>query len=254
MHDNVNELEHDVENARTTLLASLSRLRASGTYAEFTSAVKEEALDAKDMLVEKTKVAAVSTLEDIVETVKAKAAANPIAAIAIGAGIAWRLFRRPPIATALVGAGLLSLLRTAPAKTNGQTQDYLSHAKNRLSEQAGEFAGNLREEAAAVMETVKDKAVVMTEAATERLGSLGDQVRTTARHAASNGAATAVSMAENALEASQNLRAHDLPIDEALIQPEVRDRLLLGLAGAAVVTALGIASQRQQSEPAEAIS
>ncbi len=253
MHDNVNELEHEVENARTRLSASLSRLRAPGTYAEFTSAVKKEALDAKEMLVEKTKAGAISTLEDIVETAKAKAAANPIAAIAIGAGIAWRLFRHPPIATALVGAGLLSLLRTAPAKTNGQTQDYLSHAKDRLAEQAGEFAGNLREEASAVMETVKHKAVVMTEAATERLGSLGDQVRTTARHAASNGASPAVSRAGDALEASQNSRAHDLPIDEAPIEPGARDKLLLGLAGAAVVTALGIAYQRHQSEPADAI-
>jgi len=267
MSDNVNQLEHDVESARAKLTDSLSRLRAPSTYAEFTAELKEEALDAKDMLVEKAKAGAMSTLEDVVETVKAKAAANPIAALAIGAGIAWRLFQRPPIATALVGAGLLSLLRTAPAKTNGQTGDYLSHAKGRLAEQASEFAGNLKEEAVTVIEAVKDKAVVMTGAATERLGSVGDQVRSTVQHAASNGGAHAASIAGNALESFQDVReaAGDLssrssatlgavakPIEEALVDQEARDKVLLGFAGAAVVTALGIAYQRRRSEQVDA--
>jgi len=49
----------------------------------------------------------------MVEDMKAKASENPAATLAISAGLAWRLLRHPPIATALIGAGLFSLLRAA---------------------------------------------------------------------------------------------------------------------------------------------
>jgi hypothetical protein len=39
------------------------------------------------------------------DDVKARAAANPAAVIAIGAGLAWRLLQRSPIASALIGVG-----------------------------------------------------------------------------------------------------------------------------------------------------
>jgi hypothetical protein len=41
----------------------------------------------------------------------------------------------------LVGAGLISLFRTPPARPNGQAPpDYLAHAKTRLREQASAAA------------------------------------------------------------------------------------------------------------------
>jgi hypothetical protein len=50
--------------------------------------------------------------------VKARAAANPLAVAALAAGVAWRLFHRPPVATLLVGLGLVGLLRTSPSQAD----------------------------------------------------------------------------------------------------------------------------------------
>ena len=120
MGETLPELERDVEAARAKLARDLSTLRSPATSSEFIAAVKEEALDAKNMLIDKAKSGLQSTVRGFVEDLKARAAANPAAALAIGAGIAWRLFQKPPIATALVGAGLVSLFRTSPARLNGR--------------------------------------------------------------------------------------------------------------------------------------
>ena len=145
----LNQLEREVEASRTKLASDLSTLRSPATAAEFTETLKQEALDAKDALLDKAKASAQSSIESLIEDVKARAAANPAAALAIGAGIAWRLIRHPPIATALVGAGLISLFRTPPARPNGQAPaDYLAHAKTRLREQASAAADVAQEKAA----------------------------------------------------------------------------------------------------------
>jgi hypothetical protein len=102
----LHQLERDVEAARAKLAGQLSSLRSPAAYSEFSSELKYEALEMKDALVDKAKSSVQSTIDTFVEDLKARAAANPVAALAIGAGIAWRLIQRPPIATALIGAGL----------------------------------------------------------------------------------------------------------------------------------------------------
>jgi hypothetical protein len=52
------------------------------------------------LIVDQAKSTTQSTLQGMVDDLKSKAAANPAATLAIGAGIAWRVFRHPPIATA----------------------------------------------------------------------------------------------------------------------------------------------------------
>src|SRR4051812_2759665 len=127
------ELESDVEVARSKLARDLSTLRAPDTYSQFTSTLKQEAFAAKDAFIDKAKTSVQSTVESLVEDLKAKAAANPTAALAIGAGIAWRLIQRPPIATALIGAGLFSLMRTNASGVNGRSNnDYFTEATGRL--------------------------------------------------------------------------------------------------------------------------
>ena len=112
---NLHQLEREVEGARAKLAADLAVLRSPDTFSEFTEGLKSETLGAKDALVERAKSSVQSTIEGFVEDLKGRAAANPSAAVAIGAGIAWRLFRHPPIATALIGAGLVSLFRDSDA-------------------------------------------------------------------------------------------------------------------------------------------
>ena len=267
----LNQLEREVEVSRTKLASDLSTLRSPATAAEFTENLKQEAIDAKDALLDKAKARAQSSIESLIEDVKARAAANPAAALAIGAGIAWRMIRHPPIATALVGAGLISLFRTPPAHTNGQAPaDYLSHAKTRLMEQASVAADVAQDKAAALTETVAEKVTETAGTIKERVQDLTAQARLAAsnvaldtrqhatamwnettdtlkqaRKSTRSAASTAVSRAGSAVQQWQ-------PIQAAVSNAEVRDKFLLGAAGLAVIAALGIASQRRMSEHAEA--
>jgi hypothetical protein len=65
-------------------------------------------------VLEKAKERASDAVQRAVAKLKGRAAANPAAALAIGAGLAWRLAHRPPIASLLVGVGCL--WRTTPAR------------------------------------------------------------------------------------------------------------------------------------------
>jgi len=258
----LNQLEREVEGARAKLASDLSRLRSPDTAGEFTQALKEEAFDAKDALLDKAKASVRSGLESVIEDVKARAAANPVAALAIGAGVAWRLLRHPPIATALVGAGLISLFRTTPARMNGQTSaDYLAHAKNRLVEQASDGAEIAKEKAMALGEVVSEQIAKTTANLKDRVedsnAHAASVVQETAEDAKERASAMWSNTAEGLAQAAQSARfaiardasnrmdqlwapTHELGNDSA-----AADKLLLGAAGLAVVTAVGIACQRR---------
>src|SRR3954447_6596800 len=129
--------EGDVEMARAKLKASLAQLRSPETISAFTDDLKKEAFDAKDALLGQAKSAAQSKVTELVDELKAKAAANPAGVLAVGAGLAWHFLRHPPIASALVGLGIFSLWQTNAPRTTGQYQpDYLEIGKRRLKEQA----------------------------------------------------------------------------------------------------------------------
>src|SRR5512133_51054 len=87
----LNAVERDVELTRARFASDLARL------------LSPHAREAKD---------------GVVAEVKARAAANPLAVAALAAGVAWRFFHRPPIATLLVGFGLVGLLRTSPTQAD----------------------------------------------------------------------------------------------------------------------------------------
>src|SRR5215211_6433759 len=92
-NENLGMLEREVEQARTKLASDLATLRSPNTFSEFGGALKAEALEVKDDVIEKAKATAISTMHRITDDLKAKAAANPGAAVAIGAGLGWRLIR-----------------------------------------------------------------------------------------------------------------------------------------------------------------
>jgi hypothetical protein len=68
----LNQLEREVEASRTKLASDLSTLRSPATTAEFTETLKQEALDAKDALLDKAKASARSSIDSLIEDVKAK--------------------------------------------------------------------------------------------------------------------------------------------------------------------------------------
>ena len=143
----IDELERDVEQARARVAADIALLRAPETYEAAKNRITNTAFGYRDQLRDQ----ATGYGDGMIETLKAKAAANPLAVVAIGAGIAWRLYRHPPVTTVLVGLGLASLLRTDP-------DDDSMHPR-RLMESASEKAMELKDRAAAQVAELRENAV-----------------------------------------------------------------------------------------------
>jgi hypothetical protein len=221
--ENLSLLELQVEEARAKLARDLALLRSPQPYREFGAELKS---DAK------------SAVQRAIDDVKARAAANPSAALAIGAGLAWRLVKHPPIATALIGAGVLSLWRTTPANED----DYLKTAQQRLGEQVSDVA-----------ETVKNYAAEQVVAARERIVDYADSARETVEEAAASAAEQAGETLKHAREAATHIpdkavnavQRATRQFGRAVTDEGMRDQLLLGAAGLAVAAALGIAYQRK---------
>src|SRR5437588_1505471 len=104
----VDALERDVEAARARLVKRVAQLKAPPI-----SGVKDEivadATEYKDEVIDSAKQKVTDAIDGFVLDVKRRAAANPVAVAAIGAGIAWKLWQKPPITTLLVGAGVAAL-------------------------------------------------------------------------------------------------------------------------------------------------
>ena len=187
-------------------------------------------------------------MQRLVSDLKDTAAANPAAALAIGAGLAWRLVDRPAIASLLVGIGLFSLWRTSPppegegllpraAELAGQVketvQEWLSGAAENLTQTAekasaaaGKIYGSVRDAASMVKANV-------TVAADQTVGSVRETMTEIRDQASTVGAKTSAAFRAIA------------PNEDA------RDNLLLGAAALAVAAAVGIAYQRRSADEAK---
>ena len=219
------ELQEDVEAARSRLSADLSVLRSPSTLAQFSDDVKQEAIKAKDDLLEKARGSAEATISGMVDELKARAAANPAACLLIGAGIAWRLLRHPPVATALVAAGAYGLMRATPGTAAGSDVDYLAVAKTRLREQAGELQAAVVSGTQVASDRLRDHATDLVQAAGAKAQLLSAAGREEAQQLAGQIADT---------------------VGSAVSDENFRDGLLLGIAGIAVAAALSLAYQRRR--------
>ncbi|MDQ2083607.1 hypothetical protein RA307_25765 [Xanthobacteraceae bacterium Astr-EGSB] len=194
------ELENDVEATRARLTRNLRTLRSPTAREEFTDALKHEALAVTDGMVDRTRSAAQTQAARWIDDIKARAADNPFAVLAIAAGIGWRLMRDPPIATALVGAGLFSLWRSG-TPTNGGLSDgeYVDRAVKNLKQTS-------RAVAAQVSERAGDAAANASDTLKDWSGEVASAVRQTGAKAVDTavaGAADASDRVDTALQASQ---------------------------------------------------
>jgi gas vesicle protein len=247
-------LERDVEQARERFADDLARLRSPTNLARFKDDLWAEVRETKDEWVDKGKEAAQDAAQRLVTELKERAAANPAAALAIGAGLAWRLFNRPPIATALVGMGLYSLLRTTPSRRSSQSYMDLYDEDPRptyhnddsgLVTQTAKLGDVARQKiqgwSAEAGETARQAATEIADTAASAADRATDALRNAAaaaRDTATEVADTTASVAERAAE-----RLHD-----AMPSRDDRDTYLLGAAALAVAAALGIAYQRKSQE------
>jgi hypothetical protein len=257
----LDRLEEDVAKARERVVADVARLRSPTTMAEFKADIGNTFSDS-----------AQRTLDGL----KGRAAANPAAVLAIGAGLLWRFARHPPIASALVGVGLVSLLRTNPGSPpspvvtrTGEVLHAASEKASELSEQAREFTAQARETAAAAAQTVSQTAARVSEQArqaatrvTERGARLSHQAADAATRASGEAgemtermrgqvAEAAARMSEGAGQfAAQASRSADriaTAAQEALADSSARDAFLLGFAALAVGAAAFINYRRAEA-------
>ena len=153
MTDNsvLDRLERDVEQARGRLADDLARLRDPQTRADAKTELFEQADSYRDEFIGRIRGAASDHAQSLAVALRQRAEENPAAVAAIGAGIVWHLWKRPPVTTLLVGAGLASLLvgtgdgRTVPG-TVGRIQEVNRLARD-AADRAAQIALETREQA-----------------------------------------------------------------------------------------------------------
>lgn len=229
-------LEREVEVARERVAGDLARLRSPAALSEFKEELWAEARQSKDQVVEKATDYVQETIEDVISNIKGRAAANPAAALAIGAGLAWQLLRHPPIASLLVGAGVYGLMKTQPAReldfsagVAAQANDVAASVKEHVQEWSAQAGEAVRETA----EKIADTASEFADRSSAAIGIAG--------------AAAQDSMAQIASTATAAGRRVSVGLSEAMPEANGRDQVLLGAAALAIAAAVGIASQRQRS-------
>jgi hypothetical protein len=257
----LDRLEEDVAKARERVIADVARLRSPAAMAEFKADIGHTFSD---------------SAQRTFDGLKSRAAANPAAVLAIGAGLLWRFARRPPIASLLVGVGLTSLLRTNPGSPPSpvvtRTGELLRTANEKageFSEQAREFAAQTREATAAAAATVSHTAARVAEQATQTATRLaaqgtrlseeaveaatrisGEAADATARmsgHAAEAAARMSEGAGQFAAEASRSADRLSAVARRAFADDSARDAFLLGFAALAVGAAAFINYRRGEA-------
>lgn len=223
----LDRLEGEVHEARQRLKSNLEVLGAPGTFSSFKDEVVAEARHSGNDAIANAKAGATNWSEHLIAEIKERASANPVAVAAIAAGIGWRILRKPPITTILVGYGLYSLFQTQPgrlapgAETVYRAADTAVAAKEQVqqwSKEAGE-------------------AVAQATGSVQALAAGGSEI---ARRWGADVGATVAEAADSlqAIRGSQSVR------HRATDQQE-RDNALLGAAAIALTTALGLAWLRR---------
>jgi hypothetical protein len=199
----LNALERDVEQARARFADDLARLRSPTLKDDLWA----EARETKDEMIEKTKEAARDGVQRIVADLKERAAANPVAVLAVGAGLAWRLYRHPPIASLLVGYGLVSLLRTLPSARAAQTYMGLQDEDPQVRRYGREnIAARTSELAASARDRVQEWGERAGTTARETTTQIGDKAATVADRATEATRATVMQLKEKATSAADRTR------------------------------------------------
>jgi hypothetical protein len=230
----LNLLEHDLQETRARLARDLDRLRSTETISGFKADLLAQASQTKDELVGKAKDSVSASVRDLWSEMKARAAANPAAALALG--LAWRQMQRPPIASALVGIGLLSLWRTDPrhpapgANLAARSAEFLETAKGKAEDASAalhERAGQVRSAAGEWMDSTAEAVGNAVQASQETIETVRQRAQ------------------EMLPVAADGARAVMSRIGELSPSAKERDQILLGAAALALAAAVGVATQRR---------
>src|SRR5262249_32795457 len=155
-----------------------------------------------------------------------------VATIAIGAGLAWRLVHRPPIATVLVGLGLIGLARTTPSERTSQPYMGLIDEDSELQRRGAGLAAHAEALADAAKEKVQDWSAQAGDAVRRTAGELAEKAAAVADSASDvlqNAHQAARETAEEAVERAGSVTAR---VSQAVrdAAPDDRDTYLLAAA------------------------
>jgi hypothetical protein len=258
-HGELNRLETEVEAARARLTADLKRLRAPETFSRFKGELAAEVEHTKDEWIAKAKDTVNERTTSILDDLKARAAANPLAAVSIGAGLIWYLVRHPPIATILVGLGVYGLIRTNPNEPDvvspvwSRAQELAASAANTVNElaeetreainHASDIAGSISNRAADVAGAFANRGAEVAEAvADSRTGiahSAKDKLETWTEPRRESGAEAVFRLKTRTDDLTRTAQT------AISVASNNRDTVLLGAAAVALVAAIGMAYGRQ---------
>src|SRR2546421_4851893 len=233
----LNALEREVELTRARFASDLARLRAPHNLAEFKEDLWAQARETKD---------------GVLAEVKARASANPLAVMALAAGVGWRLFHRPPIATLLVGLGLVGLLRTSPSHADYDRaedvfdpEEWRSRAigfADAAKQKVQDWSAQASQAAHEAKTQVADTAASVAERASDMVRNTGDSAREVLRGTGDTARDRLTRLADDAASGSHQASAR---LRAAMTDRDDRDTILLGAAALAVAAAVGIAFQRR---------
>jgi ElaB/YqjD/DUF883 family membrane-anchored ribosome-binding protein len=252
----LDRLEREVEEARQRVAVDLARLRAPGAMAALKVDVTAQAMRTKDRMLDSARDSARQRTNGLVDEVKARIAANPGAALAIAAGLAWRLYRHPPITTLLVGGGLVSLMRTDPsdpavgAGAAARAAELAESASGKIEEwRESDVARDFRERVEEMVEGARERLGELTKEAGERIGAVAETAkeqvevwRSPATARSGNGGSPAVLSQRQRPPGEMPFPARSRSSDEQ------RDQVLLGAAALAVGAAITLAASRSRTK------
>lgn len=126
--DSIAALEKEIEETRSRIKARLKTVASPEALSDLGNSIKTEAVQAKDEWVHRARAAGEDYAKSIALSLKEKAQDNPLAVASIAAGIGWKLWRDPPIASALIGLGAYGLMtaRTADRVSDEADDDRIS--------------------------------------------------------------------------------------------------------------------------------
>lgn len=244
----VDELERDVEQARARVAADIAMIRSPETYEAAKSGILGGVFGYRDEITDNVRSKLTSYSDGFVDSLKAKAAANPLAVAAIGAGIVWRLYKHPPVMTVLVGLGLTSLLRTDPNDDSMHPRKLMEVATDKALEfkdRAVAQVQDIRENVAGVLDEKLHDAVSAAEGAYETVKDRAVALTSSAREGAEAAiAAIAPVSTQRAHTSPLNVPAPGVSVRPFGVQSfsgEKRDAYLLAIAALAVGAAIGLA-------------
>lgn len=247
----LHSLERDVVQARERLKSNLDVLRAPGTFAGFKDQVSNEARQSYDDAVAKGKAAATNWSELLISEIKERAAANPVAVAAIAAGIGWRILRKPPITTMLVGYGLYSLYQTKPGELAPggeavyQATDAALRAKEQVQQWSGEASEAVGQASDIVVPAVADAVQRLTAGASEMVAGATESVQALAQSGSERVARLSANAGPLLAEATSSARSVAASgakhIGHLVMDEEQRNNALLATAAGALTLAIGFA-------------